>query len=271
MTGAGAQHGRSAQRLRQPLDQVGVEPGRRCPGLLVHVAAESGHLVGELGHQGAYGIGIGPAGVEPAGDQGRDGVDRSRPDGDLADRGQAAVPFGRRACGEADGGEADHRVPPVGQPGGAGVVGLTRDVEPPPAVRPDRRSHRDRRPEVDQSAALLDVQLDERADTGQRVGVRAEITRVSPGSAHGLGHRDSVGVDQRPGPVGVQPAGDHPRAGARHAEPGPFLIDEVDHADRPGRTEALLPQRVHRGERAGHAERPVERHRRPARCPGGNR
>ena len=57
-------------------------------------------------------------------------------------------------------GQPEHRVVAVHEPGGAGVVGLAGQVEPPPAVRPDAVGDPDRRAAVHQVHALLDVQLD---------------------------------------------------------------------------------------------------------------
>ena len=72
--------------------------------------------------------------------------------------GIALVPFGATAtrpmvatapCSVAasraaqhGGGQPEHRVVAVDQPGGAGVVGLAVEVEPPPAVRPDAAARR---------------------------------------------------------------------------------------------------------------------------------
>ena len=94
----------------------------------------------------------------------------------------------------------------------------------------------------------------------QRLRVRTEVVRDRgrpPASASAM-VTPSASVSAA-GPVGGQRAGDHPRPGAGHAEPGALLVDEVHHPDRPGRPEALGPQRVHRGERADHAERAVVR------------
>ena len=107
----------------------------------------------------------------------RDGVDPVRPDDGLAHGGQAAVALGRLAGGEHRTGEAEHRVLPVVQRGGAGVVGLAGEVESPPAVRPDAGADADRAPAVDQSAALLDVQLDEGADPAQGLRIGADPLR----------------------------------------------------------------------------------------------
>ena len=71
--------------------------------------------------------------------------------------------------------------------------------------------------------------------------------------------RAAVGIGERQRSFGGQHAGDHPGAGAGHAEPGPFLVDEVDHADRPVGLERPGAQGIDRRERADHAQRAVER------------
>ena len=122
-----------------------------------------------LGHRPDRGL-VGSAGIEPGGDGRRDGVHAVRLDPHLADR-RDAIRVGRGLPGGADHlGQRQHRVVPVGQPGGAGVVGFSGELEPPPPVRPDRGADRDRSVEVDQAAALLDVQFDEAADPAQRLG-----------------------------------------------------------------------------------------------------
>ncbi len=79
----------------------------------------------------------------------------------------------------------------------------------------------DRVAEVDEGLALLDAPLDERADPAQRLGVGAEVGRVAPGLGHRLGQGDAVGAAQRRDPVGVELAGQQPRARAGDAEAGP--------------------------------------------------
>ena len=87
---------------------------------------------------------------------------------------------GRLAGGQHGGGQPEHRVVAVHQPGGAGVVGLAVEVQPPPAVRPDAAGDADRSAGVDEAAALLDVQLDQGADPAQRLVVAAELLGSCP-------------------------------------------------------------------------------------------
>ena len=132
-------------------------------------------------------------------------------------------------------------------------------VEPPPAVRPDRRRDGDRPVEVDQTAALFDVQFDEGGDPAQRCGVTSDVVRVAARAPDRFGHRDAVLVGQCAGAVGVEGAGDQPRAAAGNAEAGTFLVAEVDDPDRTGGPEPLVPQGIHGQQRRHHTERPVER------------
>ena len=68
-----------------------------------------------------------------------------------------------------------HRVAAVGELRGAGVVGAAFEGEPPPAVRPDAFGQAEGGAQGGQRAALLDVQLDDRAEVRQQVvaGARA--------------------------------------------------------------------------------------------------
>ena len=152
----------------------------------------------------------------------------------------------------------EHGVLALGERGGAGVVGLTGHVDPPAAVRPDVAADTDGVAELDQAAALLDVQLDERADPGERLVVAAEAGRVAAGAPHRLGHRHAVVVGEAAGPVGPQRPGDDPRARAGDAEPGALLVGEVDDPHGPGRGEAVVPQLVDRREGTDDPERAVE-------------
>ncbi len=112
--------------------------------------------------------------------------------------------------------------------------------------------------EVDQAAALLDVQLDERADPGEGLVVAAQGARVAAGAAHRLGHRHAVVVGEAAGPVGPEGTGDDARPRAGDAEPGALLVGEVDDPHRAGRGEAVVAQLVDRRERADDPERAVE-------------
>src|SRR5262249_28136575 len=69
-------------------------------------------------------------------------------------------------------------------------------IEPPAAVSPDRRAHRDRAVQVGEPAALFHVQFDEAPDSAERLRVRAERLRVAAGGAQSLGERGAVDVAQ---------------------------------------------------------------------------
>ena len=72
----------------------------------------------------------------------------------------------------------DHRVLTIAQPSGTGVVGFTRYLDPPPTVRPETTSDGDSTVEVDQTATLLDMQLNERGDPSERLWIRAQLLGV---------------------------------------------------------------------------------------------
>ena len=120
-------------------------------------------------------------------------------------------------------GEGQHRVAPVGHPGGAGVVGLAGEVEPPPAVRPDRAGHRrPARPGRPSAAALLDVQLDERADPAQQRPGRGPSRPGRRRRRQRLGERHPVAVAQRAarGPASSAPVSSRePEAGTPNRAP----------------------------------------------------
>ena len=78
---------------------------------------------------------------------------------------------------------AEQGIMAVGHSGRAGMVGLAGEVEPPAPMGPDVAGHADRSIEIDQAAALLDVQLDEAADPRQRLGVAPDAVRPSSSAA----------------------------------------------------------------------------------------
>ena len=82
------------------------------------------------------------------------------------------------------------------------MVGLAGKPQPPPAVGPDVGADADRLAQVDQSAALFDVQLDEGADPAQRFGIRPDLVGTPTGAASAVGHADAVAVGQAERPVG---------------------------------------------------------------------
>ena len=136
------------------------------------------------------------------------------------------------------------------------MVGLAGEVEAPAPVRPDLAGQPDGHVAVDQVAALLDVQLDERADA---VEVQQAERRVQPGGAHRVGEEHAVAVAQllRLLPVVAPVASREPRQA--QPEPRALLLDEDADADRAGRREPAVPQRVDRRRARNHAERAVER------------
>ena len=100
-------------------------------------------------------------------------------------------------------------------------------------MRQDRRRDRDRRAEVDERAALLDVQLDEGAERASALVVPAIPAGSTPAAAGGLGERDPVGVAQRRARPAGHRAGHQLGPQAGDAEPGALLLRERDHRDRP--------------------------------------
>ena len=258
MARPGADHRQAAQPGGDPAQQGGVELGGRRPRLLGDQAVEVGDHVAHLGDDAQHGIRVGAAGVEPPGGAARDGVHPSGHDVHLTDGGDAALRLGGAPGRDDQGGQAEHGVLALGERGGAGVVGLAGHVDPPAPVRPDVAADPDGVAEVDEAAALLDVQLDEGADPGEGLVVAAEGGRVAAGAAHRLGHRHAVVVGEPAGPVGPERTGDDagPRAG--DAEARALLVGEVDDPHRAGRGEAVVPQLVDRRERTDDPERAVE-------------
>jgi hypothetical protein len=165
---------------------------------------------------------------------------------------------GGLAGGEHRTGIPEHRVVAVLEPGGAGVVRLPGEVKPPPTMGPDVAADGDGVVEVDQTAALFDVELDEAADPAQGVVVATDAVRVATRGRERLGHRRAVGISEAARTTGGHGTGDDAGPGAGDTEPGALLIDEVDHADGPTGFETLVPQRIDGRERADHAERSVE-------------
>jgi hypothetical protein len=131
----------------------------------------------------------------------------------------------------------DHRIPAIAQPGRTGVVGLTRDLDPPPTVRPEPASHRHGTAKVDQTATLLDMWLDEGSDASECLGIRAQLV---PAPARRrvhrlLGHSDPVRVTQCSRSISAQGAGDHARSGTRTLNRAPSSSTKLTMAiGRPG-------------------------------------
>ena len=118
-------------------------------------------------------------------------------------------------------GRGDHRVVSIGHARGARVVALAGDDDPPPAVTQDGRGDGHGSVEVDQAAALLDVQLDEGVDAAQRFGVGSQVGRVEPSTCACLGEGGAVVILERQRALGGDRAGHEPRAEAREAEARP--------------------------------------------------
>ena len=156
-------------------------------------------------------------------------------------------------CGKDQRGLFEDGVVAVLQAGGAGVVGGTRHLHAPPAVWPDVAAHAHRRAAllvcvgVGQGAALFDVQLDERVNATERLGVGGDGGGVATRSSHGLRHGHALGVGQGEGSFGLERPGDDPGAGAGDAEAGALLITEADHSQGSTRLNTLGLQRIHCG------------------------
>ena len=117
----------------------------------------------------------------------------------------------------------------------------------------------DRGAVVDQRAALLDVQFDERADPAQRLVVPSERAGVVRRPRHRLGHRDAVGVGQRAG-AGRRRARRSAAASRRRPRRSGRPPRRRSTRRRPaGPAPAPRAELVERGERRHDAERPVER------------
>ena len=165
-------------------------------------------------------------------------------------------------------GEPEHRVVAVGQPGGAGVVGLAGQVEAPPAVRPDAVGDADRGGPVDQGdgparrAARRSVPT-RRSVSSSRPRCAGSWPAARIASASVVPSRSA----QAAGLVGVQRAGQQPRAGAGDAEPGALLVGEADdrRAAGPGRGRGRAAGRPRRRRRPRRAARRRRRRRAPSR------
>jgi hypothetical protein len=207
-------------------------------------------------HEGRKGLVGRRTRVEPGGHERRDGVGAVGLDGDAAEGGALTGDPGLLVGRERGHGVGQHRVAPVLHAGGAGVVGLARELEAPPSVRPDPAGQSDGHVAVDEVAALLDVELDEGADP---VEVHQAARRVQSGGADRVGEEDAVPVAELLRLLPRRGAGDQPRAEAGAPEPRPLLLDEDADADRAVRLEAPGPQGVDGCERGRHAQRAVVR------------
>jgi hypothetical protein len=166
-----ASTGTSAHRrvasVRGWLPERRVEVHPRRPGLLDR--GDPGDL-GDLGHDGADGGLVVGAGVQPGPHPVGDRVDRVRLDPHPS---HGRDPAAARAVASAASTTAAWRsigIVAVLHPRGAGVVGPTGQLEPPAPVGPDRAADADRPRRGRPAPALLDVQLDERADAPDHLG-----------------------------------------------------------------------------------------------------
>jgi hypothetical protein len=175
------------------------------------------------------------------------------------------VHAGPRAGGEHEPGRAEHRVVAVGEQRRAGVVGPAVQVEAPAAVRADGRADADGLAEVDEPAALLDVELEVAPHPAERLRVGSERRRVPPAGRERVGQRDAVVVAQRQRPLGREGAGEQPRPRAGDAEAPALLVGERRDGERPGRPHAARAEQVDGDEPRHDPEGPVEG---PAPCDG---
>ncbi|CAM5707979.1 hypothetical protein SBADM41S_07912 [Streptomyces badius] len=212
----------------------------------------------DAGDDGVEGGRASAARAEPAADEGGDGVDPVGLDRDLAERGECAGQFGLTAGGEHGLGVREHRVAAVDEPGGARVVGLAPEVEPPAAVRPDGGGDADGVAGQVEGAALLDVEFDERADPGEAFRVGADGPGVVSGRLHGSGQGGPVRVPQTVGVGDGELSGGEPGPDTGQAEAGALLVTEVGDGQRPGELHSPAVEFVERGEGGHHPERAVE-------------
>ena len=202
---------------------------------------------------------VGGPGIEPGVHRRRNRVGPVGRNDDLAERRDRIVGGGQRPRRVHRGCEREHRVVPVGQPGGACVVRLAAERELPAPVRPDGRSDGDRAVDEIQCAALLDVQFDEDADAVGQPRVGAEVLGPAARLRHRLAQGHTVDVAQPAGLLGAQRTGGQLGADARDAEPRPLLVGEGDHRDGNPRHHAALADDVDGREGGHHTQRPVER------------
>ena len=148
-----------------------------------------------------------PAGVEPGGDPGRDGVDAAGLDGTLPT--VATQPCARRRPRAARTAAASRASGRGGPPAGWCPRGWPRRRGPAASGRAARSRPtptgwpRSTRPRPCSTCSSTNGRS---APASRDRGPRCAGSR--PGRRHRLGHGDAVGVGERPGPVGAQRAGD---------------------------------------------------------------
>jgi hypothetical protein len=189
-----------AQHPGAALDEGGVEGDGQADRLLRHghrgAVADRSFLDPRAyrGHQPVQRLGVGGPGVQPAAERRRHRVGGVGPHRHPADGGVPAAQPGllvRRQDGVPEG---EHRVVPVGHPGGPGVVALAGQVQPPPPVRPDPGADPDRSVHIGQCPALLHVQLHERTEAGEQLRPRPDTGWIGAVAGHRGGERDPVPV-----------------------------------------------------------------------------
>ena len=164
------------------------------------------------------------AGVQPGLDRRGHAVDAARLRDHLAERGQSTVPLSGLAGGEDGARVREHRVVPVGEPGGARVVGAPGEVEPPAAVRPDSLGDAHGGAQRRQRAALLHVQFDEGADAHQEIIAGTDELSVQARGRHRRGQREAGVVGEGPGRVRRDSARQQAAAQAGDAKAGALFF-----------------------------------------------
>ena len=172
------------KRAHDPRAWLLGEDDGGADGLDVHrqrdrvVLGESGRIGGDRLDHGRQRRLVGGARVEPGLNLRRNGVGAVGGDGQLAERRHRLVRGGTIAGGAHRRRERQHRIAAVDQSRGARVVAHAAERELPPAVRPDRRGHRDGLVHQIQRASLFDVQFDVDTDALGQVRVGAEVRRI---------------------------------------------------------------------------------------------
>lgn len=198
------------------------------------------------------------AGVEPAADEGGDGVHTVRLDGDLAEGGDGTGELGLATGREHGLRVRQHGVAAVHEPSGPRMVGLTPEVEPPPPMRPDGAGDPDTVAGQVKGTPLLDMQLDERPDPGKPLGVRPDGVRVVPGTLHRRRQADTVGVLEPMCLLDGELSGREPRPDTGQPEPSPFLVPEVHDGEGLAELHVPAPQFVQSGEGGHDTEGAIE-------------
>src|SRR5699024_697598 len=152
----------------------------------------------------------------------------------------------------------NHRIGTIPQRRRPRMIALPLYREPPPPVRNHRATERNRRAPINQTATLLDMQLDERADTRQRHIVTAQQLRCQPLGSDSLGQRHPVRIPQCTSPVGIQRPRQQPRPETRHTEPAALLLRKRDNRHRPRHNDPPSTQPIHCGKGTHHPERSVK-------------